>query len=488
MSDSSSAPSLKANFTYSLLYQLLILVLPLITLPYVSRIFGSENIGKYTYVHAFADYFVLGSMLGINTHGKRTIAAVRNNKEELSRTFCELFVLQLIPSLFFSSIYILYCLLFVRSNRIIYLLHSLYVISSIFNINWFCSGMENFRLITIRNTIVHVASTISVFLFVRTNSDLWIYTLILCSATFFSYISIWPYTLKTIHRTGIDIQGTLRHLRPILVLFIPVIANSIYHLMDKLMLGALVSEKEVGLYDCACRIVIVPSVIIGAVIATIMPRISNLYANRNHESANKLMDDMALITTLMGCAMAFGLSAVGYDFAILFYGKDFSRTGIFIVILCPAILFRCLSGIIRSLHIIPTGKDRIYVISIVSGAAINLIINAILIPRFSGFGAITGTLVAELLVMCLQMFLCRSDINLRKYMINTVYLSITGTVMFLCVSALRLLPMNLILRLLLEILLGAIIYLSLAWIYIRSNCKDSVIYKEITGFFQSAKT
>ena len=287
-------PSLKKNFTYSLLYQFLILILPLITLPYISRIFGSENIGIYTYTQTIANFFLLFAMLGILTHGTRAIAAARDNSESLSKTFKELFILKLFFSLTLTILFILFSLFLAKDYRSIFLLQSFYVMSSIVNVNWFCFGMENFRLTTIRDTLVQIVSTAAIFIFVRSSEDLWIYTLILSSAQLISALLVWPYVLKHTSRAKVDPESMLMHLKPLLILFIPILAESIYLIMDKVMLGNMTTAEELGYYECAVRIIVVPGVIIGALNNTAMPRMANFLSNRRSRDSENLMDKMMI--------------------------------------------------------------------------------------------------------------------------------------------------------------------------------------------------
>ena len=475
-------PNLKKNIAYNFTYQFMILILPMITLPYISRVLGSENIGIYSFAHTFANYFLLCAVLGINTHGNRSIAAVRDDINELSRTFLELFIFKAITTVIMLTIYVIYCVCFVSENKEIYLIDAFFVLSGLFNINWFSFGMENFKLTTIRSAIVQIINTVSVFIFVKTSNDLWIYTMILAIGSLISTVTVWPYALKTIHKEKVYVSGIIRHIKPAFILFIPILAMSIYNMMDKLMLGYMSTKQEVGFYECASRVIVVPNVIIDALYNTAMPRMSHLYASKKNGSAMELMDEIILFTTICGCAMCFGLGAVGKEFAILFYGSEFARSGIFIVCLCPVIIFKCLASAIRMQYIIPTHNDNVYVKSIIFGAVINLLLNSLLIPHLFGMGAIIGTLAAEFIVMFLHMYLCRDNLNLRKYLTDTLILSAIGAIMLTIVKELSYIHVNSVLKLVTQIIIGAIVYLSLAFIFLKKKYSDSLIYKEIAKF------
>ena len=96
---------LKKNFFYNVAYQVLILILPLITTPYISRVLGADGIGIYSYTYSIAYTFALVMLLGINNYGNRTIAQYRENKEQVSKKFWGIYCIQFIMSAIVIIIY-----------------------------------------------------------------------------------------------------------------------------------------------------------------------------------------------------------------------------------------------------------------------------------------------------------------------------------------------------------------------------------------------
>lgn len=164
---------------YSMAYQVLIMVLPLITAPYLSRVVGAEGTGIYSYTYSIAQYFVYFAMLGISNYGNRSIAKVRENIGQRNYTFSSIYQLQILTSLVAIVIYLLYCFVFVHENRNISLLQGFFVLSAIFDISWLFWGMENFKVTVTRQMLVKICSAICIFLFVKSPLDLWKYTTIL---------------------------------------------------------------------------------------------------------------------------------------------------------------------------------------------------------------------------------------------------------------------------------------------------------------------
>ena len=170
--DGSKSNYIKQNYLYNVIYQLLLVLLPLLTAPYISRVLGTEGVGIYSYTYSIAYYFVLFAMLGINNYGNRAIAKVKDNSEELNRTFSSLLIFHIYISILTTIAYVFYCIFLVKDNTYIAILQVLYVLSGIFDINWFYFGMEKFKLTVTRNTIIKLLSVIAIFLFVKNENDL----------------------------------------------------------------------------------------------------------------------------------------------------------------------------------------------------------------------------------------------------------------------------------------------------------------------------
>ena len=166
--------SIKRNFIYNLSYQFLTMIIPLIITPYISRIIGPEGVGVQSYTVSIVNYFILFIMLGINNYGNRSIAMVRENKEKLSKTFIGIYSVQLFMSLIVIIAYSIYIYYFCDNYRTLFFIQFIYILASMFDINWFFFGLEKFKLTVIRNMIIKILSVMCIFLFVKNSSDIYI--------------------------------------------------------------------------------------------------------------------------------------------------------------------------------------------------------------------------------------------------------------------------------------------------------------------------
>ena len=470
---------IKKNFIYNIVYQILVLIIPIITTPYLSRILGVKGVGIYSYTYSIVNYFMLMTLLGVNNYGNRTIAKVRDNREKLSKTFWSIYSLQIIMGFILTIIYISYVLLFVSKYKTIALIQTIFIISAMLDINWLFFGLEEFKKTITRNTFVKIVNIILIFLLVRTKTDIWKYTLIMSGMTCLSQLILWGFTKNKINIVKIKFKDIKKHIKPNLILFIPVIAVSLYKIMDKIMLGAITIVSEVGLYENAEKIINIPLTLIAALGTVMLPRMSNLIAKGNNEKTNKYISKSIYFVMFLSFAMCTGLIGVGYHFAPFFFGKEFQKTGILIMLLATTLPFLSFANVLRTQYLIPREKDKIYIISVFLGAITNLVMNLIFIPIYKSIGACFGTIAAEFAVMFYQAMAIRKELPIKEYTTKSIPYFIKAIIMLVIIYPFNYMKMNSILRLVIQISLGCIVYGLLNIKYILSIIDIKNLFKKI---------
>ena len=426
--------SLQKNFLYNVLYQILLVILPLITAPYISRTLGATAVGVYSYTYSVAYYFLLIAMLGIGNHGNRSIAAVRDDRKKLDKTFSSIYSLQVITFSIAILAYAIYLVLFVKDNRLIVLLQLIYVTSGLFDIGWLFFGLEQFKLTVARNTLIKISTVVLMFVFVHKPSDLWKYTLIMSAGTLFSQAYLWLYVKKYVSFEKCSVKEITSNIKPVLILFIPVLAYSIYKVMDKIMLGNMSSYDQVGFYNNAEKIINIPMGIITALGTVMLPRMSNIVANGDKKRVDDYIRISAKLVTLLSSAIAFGLMGVSSVLAPVFFGDEFIACGEIIRLLSVTVFFIAWANVIRTQYLIPNKRDSIYLTSTMVGAILNLIIKWMLIPKYQANGAAFGTIVAEFSVMLVQMVAVKNELPMRKYIMSYSPILIIGLIMAVLVD------------------------------------------------------
>lgn len=462
---------IKKNFAYNIAYQILILILPLITAPYVSRVIGAEGQGIYSYTYSIAQYFVLFAMLGLANYGNRTIAKSKNNKETLSKEFCSIYALQIITSSIVILAYIVYIVFFNNVYKIYSIIQLIYIISTVFDINWFFFGMEKFKLTVTRNTVIRILSALSIFIFVKEKNDLILYMIIMIGGTFLSQLVLWPFLKKEIKFIKPEWKDIKKHIKPNIILFIPVIAVSIYKIMDKIMLGSMSDVSNVGYYENAEKIINIPMSIITALGTVMLPRISNLVANGEKNKTMEYISKSIELVLFLSIPMFFGLLAIGRNFAPIFFGENFIKTGYIIQYLSITMVFISWANVIRTQYLIPNEKDKIYIVSVFGGAIVNVVINYLLIPKYNAVGAAIGTIFAEMFVMLYQTYAVRKELEIKKYLDYLYEYAIKGLIMYILIILLNNVIENKIILIMVQIITGVIIYMTLNYKYVLRNVK-----------------
>ena len=459
--------SIKKNFLYNVFYQLLVIIIPLITTPYISRVLGAYEIGRYSYSNSVAQYFVLFVMLGLNNYGNRSIATIRDDKEKLSKTFWNIYGMQFICGVIVICLYIAYNI-YISNDLMLSILFGINVVAAVLDINWLFFGLEMFQFNMIRNCIVRTITTICIFVFVKDAGDVAIYCLIMVLGTLISNVVLWPFVIKTIPFYKISLKEIAIHIKPNLLLFLTVVAVSVYKIMDKIMLGYMTNKTQVGFYESSERVIVVPVAFVTALGTVMLPRITNMMEH-NDSGIDIVMKKSMKLAMFTSSSLCFGIMSVAKEFVPLFYGDGFQPCVNLFYILMPSCIFLAYGNVIRTQFLLPNKKDKIYVQSAFLGAIINLIINYVLIPILGATGAAIGTLFTELSVCIYQVWKVRSELNIKPLLKCALPFVFSGMIMFCLVFFIDFGLDNKIVELLMNIILGATIYLSISYIIERRN-------------------
>ncbi len=456
----------KKNFIYNLLYQVFVLVFPIILIPYTSRVLGVEAIGIYSYTYSIVSYFIMFALLGINNFGSRKIAKCRKDKIELSKVFFSIYAIQIFMTILMIIFYCFYIVFFIKENIIISIIQGIFLFSTLLDINWFFAGIEKFKINILRNIFLKIITFILIILFVKCEKDLWKYTLILSASSLICNLYWIKYLRKEINIVNITLNDIKPNIKPCLILFLPVIAKSIYQSMDKLMLGSMINMTEVGLYEQAAKLVKIPLCLVDALATVMIPRNSKLVSlNKNDSIKNNIEKSIYFIMFLI-LPICLGLIAVSDKLIIIILGNDFAGSANILKILAISTIFVSFANVIKSQYLMPNEKDDKYVGATVIGAITNLILNLLLIPKFYAIGAALGTLITEIFVMLYQVLNARKDLPILKYLKSIISIILKSLIMFIIVYIFNFIKLDSIITIFLQILIGVIIYGLLNFKYI----------------------
>lgn len=423
--------SIAKNYLYNVSYQILVMILPIITTPYVSRVLGAENIGIYSYTLSITTFFILFGSLGIALYGQREIAYLQENKKRYSITFWEIFILRCITMAI--SIIVFYFVFAIGNNdyNLYYKILIIELIGNVIDISWFFQGLEEFKKTVLRNTFVKLIGLVLIFTLVKDSNDLPIYFGIYVLSTFLGNLSLWFYLPKYLAKIKFSELKIFRHSKPTIELFIPQIAIQVYTLLDKTMIGAIIVDKsEVGYYEQAQKIVKVLLSLITSLGTVMLPRIASTFAEGNNKKVKQYMKNSFNLVFLLAFPLMMGLISVSDAFVPFFFGNGYEKVSTIMKVICPIILFIGLSNVTGTQYLLPTKRQKEFTISVICGAVVNFIINSLLIPKYASIGASIGTVIAEFTVTSVQMYYTRKDFEIGKVIALSKNYILSSLIMF----------------------------------------------------------
>jgi len=452
------AKSVKKNYIYNLIYQIVAIILPFITTPYLSRVLGATNIGIYGYTLSISAYFILFGSLGIALYGQREIAYEQNNIKKYSKSFIEILSLRIITmTISLALFYLIFCINGEFNNY--FKILTLELIANTLDISWFFQGLEEFKKTVGRNLIIKTISVILIFIFVKTKNDLNIYFIIYTVSILIGNLSLWLYLPKFITLKYIKKLNLKKHFKATLVLFIPQIAIQIYTILDKTMLGTIIVNKaEVGYYTQAEKMIKLMLTIITSLGTVMLPRIASSYAKGDSETIKIYITRAFNLVFLISIPMIVGIICISNIFVPWFFGQGYDKVVPIMIILTPILLLIGMSNVIGMQYLLPTKKQKEYTYSVVIGAIVNFAINLMLIPKYGAIGAAIGTIIAEATVTAAQISYTKKYIDYKKILKLTKNYFISSIVMLIMIIVVKVIIGNSLLSMFVQVGVGVITY------------------------------
>lgn len=409
--------SIKRNSIFSILKTGSSILFPLITFPYISRVLLTENVGKINFGLSIVSYFTLIASLGITTYAIRECSGVRDDKEKLSETASQIFSINIITTI---AAYILLAitLLFCRkldSYRILIIIQSLTIIATTLGADWINLAMEDFKYITLRTVAFQFLSLILMFIFVHKPEDYIKYAVVsLVSSAGASVTNIWYRRKYCKVSFTMDIKWK-QHMMPIIYLFVMVLAQTIFNSVDSTMLGLIKGDYEVGIYSIAHKIMNIISQVVGSLLWVIMPRMSYYFIEKNYKEINKLLRKVLGFNLLFGLPCAVGVSVIAEDIIKVVAGQAFMEASIVLKILMLGFIFSLIGGnFLGNAVLLPSKREKDYMIVCCITAIVNVIGNYIFIPFFGAKAAAGVTAICSFIMLILLFFRINKEVKIKK--------------------------------------------------------------------------
>ena len=458
------------NYLYNLSYQILTIILPIITVPYVTRIFTSEALGNYVFYNSIVSYFSLFAMLGIGVYGTKQIAAA----SDVSSTFWNIYAIQLIASILAISVYVIAIFSIPQLGGVIPLIVGLTLFAKMIDISWLFSGKEDFKKITIRNVVTRIIGVISIFTFVKSSDDLYLYVFLIVIFDFLGQFVMWMPAKKFIKRPSFNTKIMKKNLHPIVLLFLPQVAISLYVVLDRTLLGLLGSYSDVGIYEQGQKLISILLKVVSSLGVVMLPRVANLLSERRDKEAQNMVKFSFILYNLIIFPMIFGLIAVNEVFVKLFLGQNFQDVKYVLYVIVFNIMFVGWTNILGYQVLVVRNKNKEFMLSTTIPAFVSVAVNIAVIPFFGYIGASITSVVVEILVFAIQWYYSRNIIN-KNLLFNKDLAKIicSSLVMFGAVMLCKMtLGLDGIIGLIIYLTVGGISYLGMIFLLKTVNIRE----------------
>ncbi|MCH4172679.1 MAG: polysaccharide biosynthesis C-terminal domain-containing protein [Lactobacillus sp.] len=463
------------NYLWNAFYQIFLVIVPVITLPYVNRTIGATNNGIFAYTNSNVQYFILIGSLGVAFYGNREIAYLRHDREATTNAFWSIFFMRL-AAMTVAMVAFIGFLAFTGDLRPYYIGQGVAIIAAMFDISYLFMGFENFKVTVLRNFVIKILSLVLIFTLVKTKSDLLIYILIIAGSTLLGNLTLWPYLKRYVDGINWHALTFKKHFLESLSLLIPQLATQIYVPLNKTMLGAMISYKSSGFYYNADNITKILLSVVTAIATVMLPHVANAYAAGDKADVNKYLYLAFHFVSILAVPLAFGLAAIAPKFVVLYLGKPFAEVGTLMVIEAAVVVLIAWSNVIGIQYLLATHQNSKFTTSVVLGAILNIVLNIPLIIMWQANGAMLATVLAEVVVTGYQVLAIAKQVDLKQMFNDQWKYFLGGILLFLAVRGLHDHWQMTIKNLVIEVAAGVVVY-GLAILILRPK-----VLKQATRF------
>ena len=475
----SGQPSLKKNIAISTVYQVLLIILPIITAPYVARVLGPDQSGIYDYTNSIQTYFAMFAALGTASYGAREIARVRNDIAMRSKLFWEIELMTVMTSTVCIIVWFIF-IAFTPQYKVIYLVLTMGLFSTMFDISWFFAGMEQFKYTVTKNAACKLIGVVLMFLFVKKQDDLLLYIIIITASTMIGNLSMWLYVPRFTEKVDFKTLQFRKHFHETLIYFVPSIATSVYTVLDRLLIGVITKNKaENGFYHYTMQIInMMKALTFSSLNMVLGSRIAYLFAEEKYDEIKERIKDSINYILFMGIGICFGLSGIAKRFVPIFLGPGYDRVVVMLMLMSPIVVIIGVSNCLGSQYYTPSGNRKLSAKFIIIGAIVNLILNLILIPRYWGYGAIVASLIAELVITVLYFRFCNGYLTADTIVREGWKKLVAGIAMFAVIKIIDRFIASDIIALLVEMAVGFSVY-CIVIIALRDSFITQIVFGKI---------
>lgn len=405
--------SLKLNFFMNVMLTMSSFIFPLITFPYVSRILLPVGTGKVSFATSIVTYFSMFAQLGIPTYGIRVCATVRDDRKKLSKVAQELLIINLVMCIL--SYAVLFIAIFtvprLKEEKNLYIILSFTIILTSIGMEWLYKALEQYTYITMRSVFFKFVALVAMFLLVHKQEDYILYGGITIMAASASNVLNLVNVHKYIDLKPIGNYDFKRHIKPIVIFFAMSCATTIYTNLDTVMLGFMATDADVGYYNASVKIKSILVSVVTSLGAVLLPRASYYIQQGELKQFRRITSKALTFVFLIATPLMVYFIYFAKEGIYFLSGSSYESAVVPMQLIMPTLLLIGITNILGIQMLIPMGKEKVVLYSEIWGAVVDVIINAILIPKYASVGAAIGTLIAEFVVFVVQFRFLKDEVK-----------------------------------------------------------------------------
>lgn len=467
------------NYLYNVGYQVLAIIVPLITSAYVARVLRPEGVGANAFTNSVIQYFILFASMGIGYYGNRQIAYVRENQQKMANTFWEIQIVKTIMTLIAFIAFEVFMIFYTKQPEYMWA-QSINLVAVAFDISWFYEGIEDFKVTVLKNSFVKIVSMIAIFIFIKGPNDVTLYIAVLAISTLLGNLTLWPNIRRDLPRVKLKLLKPWPHFLPMIELFVPQIATQVYVQLNKTMLGTMVNETASGYYQYSDNLVKLILALVTATGTVMLPHVANAFSHGDMHKVNEMLYKSFDFVSAVSYPMMFGIAAISLTLVPKYYGPGYEPVGPAMMIESIVILMIAWSNALGVQYLVPLNRIKQFTASVTAGAIVNIILNIPLIHLWGLDGAMWSTVISETAVTLYQLIVVRHLLSYKKLFHGSWKYFISGLIMFVVVFWMNRNLKDSWLMMAVEILAGVVIYAILVLILrapIVYEARDLVIQK-----------
>lgn len=413
--------SIKVNYFYNIILTISNLIFPMVTFPFVARLIGPEGLGRVSFANNLAMYFITFAQVGIPVYGIREISKNRDNDENRSRVFSELFLINVVTV---TIAIVAYGVLFIfnakmQSDQSLYLVAGITIFISMFSIDWLYSGLEEYKYIAIRSLLVRIIIVILIFTLIKGKGDYLTYAIITALGVIINNIFN---LLAARGKVKLTLRGLnfLRHRNALIALTSASIIGSIYTYMDVMLLGIIGSDINVGYYTTSKKITGIAVAIIGSLGTVLIPRLS-FYIDKkmNREYTELIQRSLNFVYFLAFPAIVY-IVIMSREILLFFGGNEFVEAQLSLKLISLQLLFTSLATFFGFQVIIPNNDEKSILKANLLGAIANILLNLIFVKYYFHNATSLAITISEMIVTFTLIVLSKKYSTFKLFNTNSL--------------------------------------------------------------------